>query len=177
MYRVVALAILTGCGVNLETRSAVTTDAGAMPDAAPIVDARPCVGGDLRATGPDGSCLMMVTAPQTWAAAKQTCLGLDAHPAILATAELDTAAEALVGALDTFIGLTDEVEEGRFVWLDGSALGFANWHTGEPNDGGGAYPEDCAIIAGARAGKQWDDRPCAPVANVGGGSYAVLCQR
>jgi hypothetical protein len=89
---------------------------------------------------------------------------------------MDAVAEALVGNLDTFIGLTDVVQEGQFVWSDGTPLGFSNWHAGEPNDGGGNYAEDCAIIAGARADKQWDDRPCAPVTGVGGGKYAVLCQ-
>jgi hypothetical protein len=36
-----------------------------------------------------------------------------------------------------WIGLTDEVQEGGFVWTDGSAVEFVNWKAGEPNNAGG----------------------------------------
>ena len=182
-----ALALLAGCGANIISSggpddAAIDAppsrpDATAMVDAAvdaPIDAPRPCVEGDARTIGPDGSCLILLRARQSFADAQTTCLGLGAHLAILTTPALDTAAETLVGNLDTFIGLTDQITEGQFVWVDGTPLAFSNWETGEPNNGGG-NGEDCAIIAGARAEKKWDDRPCAP--SGGNGSYSVLCQR
>lgn len=186
MRLVLALAVLGGCGANIVagTEDDAGPDAtvrrpdGGAVDAAidAVADAPPCTAGDARATAPDGSCLMLVRAPQSSADAKITCAGLGAHLAILTTAPLDTAAEALVGNLDTFIGLSDEVTEGSFVWVDGTPLAFSNWEAGEPNNGNGGTGEDCAIIAGARPAKGWDDRPCALSAS-GSGLYAALCQR
>jgi hypothetical protein len=186
MRFVIALAVLGGCGANL-INAGGDDDAGVdaigrRPDAAAAdasvdapIDARACIDGDARTIAPDGSCLIMINAPQSFADARATCAGLGAHLAILSTLALDTAAEALVGTRDTFIGLTDEVNEGQFIWVDGTLLGFSNWELGEPNNGGGNGSENCAIIAGARAAKGWDDRPCAPVGT--SGVYSVLCQR
>jgi hypothetical protein len=181
-----ALALLAGCGANIIS-SGGPDDAAIdaeerRPDAAVVVDAgidapidaRACVEGDARMIGPDGSCLILLRARQSFAAAQTTCLGLGAHLAILKTAEIDNVAETLVGNLDTFIGLSDQITEGQFVWVDGTPLVFSNWEAGEPNNGG-SNGEDCAIIAGARAEKKWDDRPCSPSGD--NGAYSVLCQR
>jgi hypothetical protein len=181
---VLALAICASCnasvggGTNTADGPDPTPIDAAIPvDAAP--DARPCTGGDQSMMAPDGSCFLLFTTPKTFADATLACEASGAHLALLKTAELDSVAEQFVGTLDTYIGLSDEQVEGAFVWGDGTPLAFANWHTAtnEPNNsGGGGYEEDCAIIAGARVGKQWDDRPCVPVPDVGGGLYAYLCQ-
>ena len=184
------VAVLAGCGVNIDGRvgqaidaSAPRGDAGqaavsdAANDGAVPLDAPACSGGDASVVAPDGSCLMLLTAAQTWVEAQASCTALGARPAVLPSQAMDIAAETLVANFDTFIGLTDEVTENTFVWSDGSPLTFANWHSGEPNNGSGRYAEDCAVIAGSRPGKQWDDRPCAPVPGVGAGKYAVLCQQ
>ena len=141
-------------------------------------DARVCTGGDAAALAPDGSCLVHIKTPTTYANAKTGCtaLGMGAHLALLKNAALDTFAESFVGTLDTFIGANDSATEGTFLWEDGTPLAFANWATGEPNNAGNAYQEDCAIIAGARASKQWDDRPCDATEVSASGSFAYLCQ-
>ena len=36
-----------------------------------------------------------------------------------------------------YIGLTDEVTEGTFLWVDGSQMTYSNWNAGEPNNVGG----------------------------------------
>ena len=63
------------------------------------------------------------------------------------------------------------------MWDDGTPLGYSNWHTGEPNNGGSGatYQEDCTIIAGARVGAQWDDRPCDASEVPNSGTFAYLC--
>jgi len=162
-----ACAASAGCGVRIE--------GGGAADAA--VDARPCTGGDAAQASPSGACFFVFTAPATFAGARDACAAQGAHLAILRSAQDDQVAGALVGATGTaFIDLTDQATEGTFVWGDATAPAYTNWYPAEPNDGGGNYPEDCAVIVGARGG-QWDDRPCAPVPDVGGGSYAYLCQR
>jgi len=183
MRLALALAVLAGCGANLinsggpddaaidapprRTDAPIAVDAAV--DAPP--DARVCIEGDARVIAPDGSCLFLLVAPKNFADAKAACVALSSHLAILTTAALDGVAEPLVGNRDTFIGLSDETVEGAFVWVDGTPLAFSNWEAGEPNNGNGNN-EDCAIIAGSRAEKKWDDRPCAGTS----GTYSVLCQ-
>lgn len=182
MYRLALLVAVCACGAqvgggggDIDATDGKPID-GSLPPADAPVDARACVGGDKSATAPDGSCLLFFTGPKTFADARAACETNATHLAILNDAALDTFAEDFVGTADTFIGLNDLAAEGTFGWIDGTPLVFTNWHTGEPNNGSGQYEEDCAVIAGARIGKQWDDRPCAPDPTVGGGSYAYLCQ-
>lgn len=188
MRFVLALVLAAGCGVKLAddptAHGIIDAHVGGQVDApaelvdaaVPPVDARPCTGGDAHITGPGGVCFVFVTGPTTWAMAKAACEAMPARLAILDTATKDSVAEAML-SVDTFIGGTDAVTEGTFLWVDGTPLGFTNWHTGEPNNGGGAYQEDCIVVAGARIGKGWDDRPCAPEAGaMTAGKYAYLCE-
>lgn len=165
-----------GGGVKQDADLIDTPQTDASVDAPPP-DARVCTGGDAAALAPDGSCLVHVQSPVTYANAKIGCaaLGMGAHLALLKNAALDTFAETFIGTLDTWIGANDLATEGTFLWEDGTALAFTNWAMGEPNNAGNAYQEDCAIIAGARATKQWDDRPC-DATEVASGSFAYLCQ-
>jgi len=179
------LSVLAGCGVTLQggdiankSFDAGTGDAPDAPDApapAPVL----CTDGNSHATAPDASCLMLVTGEHTWTEAQAACSALNAHLVILRNPAMNTAAIQLVGTIDAYIGLTDEVTEGTFLWVNGTPATFTNWRAGEPSegDGAGAYPENCAVIAGTRADPGWDDRPCAPLSGIGGGNYAALCQR
>jgi hypothetical protein len=178
-----ASLLLAGCEARLgpggNTTDANLVDASKLADAAiASIDARPCTGGTLAQVGPDGSCFVFVASPLTYANAAAACTAMNAHLAYLTTAALDTFAEQFVGTTNTWIGLSDRASEGTFVWDDGTALGFSNWAAGEPNSGGlnATYQEDCAIIAGARATKQWDDRPCDGSEVATSGSFAYLCQ-
>ena len=148
-----------------------------MADAPPDAP-RMCSGGNAAALAPDGSCLVHVTTPATYASAKITCMGINGgHLAYLKTAQLDTFAETFIGSVDTWIGGNDITTETTFLWDDGTAFAFTNWATGEPNNGNaGGYQEDCAVIAGARITKQWDDRPCDSSEVPTSGTFAALCQ-
>lgn len=178
-----ALLLLASCGAELggdgtQVGSEIV-DANVQRDAAVMTpDARPCTGGTASMTAPDGSCFVFVNTPVTYAAAKLACANMNAQLAYLKSAALDTAAEAFVGTANTWIGASDLATEGTFVWDDGSALVFTNWHAGEPNSGGtgATYQEDCVIIAGARVDKQWDDRPCDASEVANSGMFAYLCQ-
>lgn len=54
-----------------------------------------------------------------------------------------------------WIGFSDEVTEGSFVWYDQSPIVYTNWAPGEPNQSGN---EDCTQIY---ANGQWNDLSCA----------------
>jgi len=109
----------------------------------------------------DTQTYMVCPTPRSWAGARLFC---ESHGYTLAIVE--SAAEdaylydaiAARGFSDTWIGHNDLLEEGRWVWLDGSPLVYSHWDEGEPNDGGG---EDCGLIM-TRHGREseWDDRPC-----------------
>lgn len=159
----------------LALAAACTAACGAqLGDAA--VDAEvPCTGGDAAMRSPTGACLFLFSVQVTYVNARASCMSQGGRLAILRTVEDDQAARALAGTRDVFFGLSDQVTEGTFVWADDSAPTYTNWYMNEPNDGGGNYPEDCGVINGARGGA-WDDRPCEPIPNVGGGLYAYLCE-
>jgi hypothetical protein len=144
-------------------------------DAAPPVDApRACAGGDASMVAGDGSCVVRFNTPRTFADAQAACVAFGAKLAIADSAVRDTAVRTLAGPDNVWIGLTDQVVENTFVWIDGSPLVFANFAMGEPNNAGNQFQEDCAMYAGARLG--WDDRPCAPIAGVTTpGEYPYLC--
>lgn len=54
-----------------------------------------------------------------------------------------------------WIGFSDAISEGSFIWYDGAPITYTNWAVGEPNDAGGN--EDCTQIY---PDGTWNDLPC-----------------
>ena len=63
-----------------------------------------------------------------------------------------------------WIGYSDAITEGSYVWYDGAPLSYSNWAPGEPNDAGGV--EDCTQIY---PDGSWNDLNC-----VGYNSLSVI---
>lgn len=61
-----------------------------------------------------------------------------------------------VASDNAFLGITDEVTEGQFMYVTGGKLAYSNWKKNEPNNFGAG--EDCVIIQ--RDGL-WNDYSCA----------------
>jgi hypothetical protein len=176
-----AIGLAAGCGVEIDGDRKGNPATDAQPQADAAIDAppiRPCAGGDMNMTA-GGQCYVLFTATKrTWADANTACIGIQAQLAVLDTAAKHTAAKALAGANDVWIGLTDIATEGAYRWVDATPFAFSMWNVNEPSNGQGMYEEDCSVIAGATA-RDWDDRPCSPaIANVPAGccSYAYMCQ-
>ena len=174
----VVIAALAGCGAELDPnqlRDAATVpgvvDAEVVDDAP--ADARACAGGDARVVS-NGACLVVYTTPATYAGAQAACTSLSARLVVIASAQTNQAVTALIGGVDAFVGATDAVTEGTFLWSSGAALTFTNWRAGEPNNGDGGFEEDCLVVEGALGGT-WDDRPCAPPP-LGAGAYPYVCE-
>ena len=65
-----------------------------------------------------------------------------------------------------WLHLTDQTQEGTFLWGDGTPLKFDNWNNGEPNDWGGQ--EDCATF-NCGGETEWNDVSC-------NDRYGFICQ-
>jgi hypothetical protein len=77
--------------------------------------------------------------------------------------------DGLNGSLCPWIGLTDELVEGSFGWLDGSSDTFRAWGGGQPDNSFGA---DCVVANFPLGPGLWDDWGCSSVPPCG----AVACQ-
>ena len=180
--------LLAACGVKVSGGAAAHTDqpdAGARTDAATqidaamlTIDAAPCTG----ATDAEGNCYELFAGPLEWTAAETACEGIGGHLAIIRSAEQNGVIATLLSATTiAFIGATDQVTEGTFLWVDNTDLTFTDFPTGEPNNGGGKFEEDCLSIRGDNA-DQWDDRPCGAEPGAGGTGqdatmYPYVCER
>jgi lectin-like protein len=178
-WPVPTLLVLGGCAqiVGIETtqgRPDARIDA-AMNDAP---GPPPCFGGDARGVDPvTGACYVFFATPMIRDAARSACRGLGATTrlASIQSASENALITNLVGTADVFLGGSDEVTEGVFVWDDGTPVQLTNWNTGEPNNGAGQFEEDCIQLLGSRGGV-WNDIPCAPPP-VNLGSYPFVCER
>ncbi len=137
-----------------------------LPDAEPVI--QPCLEGDIQVTNPaDGTCYMLLNGGLPHIGAQAACLGLGANLVVIETAEEQAIVASLAvqypnGQPDLWIGATDSLVEGTFVWVNLAPVAYENWRDGEPNNNGpGGAGEDCALIEGDTAANEWDDRSCA----------------
>jgi hypothetical protein len=73
----------------------------------------------------------------TWHEAKADAESRGGRLAVLDTQEKINEANGIVdsaGRPNCWIGLTDEVNEGTWLWIDGSPLGVSNWGPGQPDN-------------------------------------------
>lgn len=85
---------------------------------------------------------------------KALCAGLRGTVAIPRNAEENKAIREVAKG-NAFIGITDEVTEGQFMYVTGGRLTYSNWKKNEPNDYGSG--EDCVIIVDDGV---WNDISC-----------------
>ncbi len=72
-----------------------------------------------------------------------------------------------------WIGLTDQVTEGQFVWTSTSKIAnYTNWNRWEPNgDNNGRNDEDCVHLETTWNFRKWNDRSC------DSSNLEALCQK
>ena len=93
--------------------------------------------------------------PYTWSQAKSDAAARGGRLAVFATA---VQWQAFVQSMNSsvgqgWIGLTDEVSEGQWSWIDGSLPSFTDWYPGEPSGG----IENYALWYSARESRRWND--------------------
>jgi hypothetical protein len=101
-------------------------------------------------------CIRAHREPVGQAQAKSACIARGGQLVSITSGAKQTAAvqaqAKACGAVDAWIGLTDETTEGTFKWLNGASLGYTNWAANEPNEGG---PADGVEMFGATGA--WGD--------------------
>ena len=97
------------------------------------------------------SCYRFIPSAQKWYAARKYCAALDARLVVI-TSEEENEFVARHLNTSTFIGLSDELEEGRWVWENGLNLVYENFDEGEPNN---QYNEDFVEIYSDNG--KWND--------------------
>ncbi|KAJ7370303.1 hypothetical protein OS493_033098 [Desmophyllum pertusum] len=88
-----------------------------------------------------GSCYKLFTVPETWSNAQAKCRSVGAQLVKIESAVendfLTRTFPKATGSLGVtyWIGLSDQVEEGKWTWTDESILGnYTNWGRDNPND-------------------------------------------
>lgn len=114
--------------------------AGLLPGAEPAPttpQARPA-GVPVDAVGFRGHFYRCYVEEVSWHAAKDRCEALGGHLCCISDQQEQEFISRLAEGRYLFLGATDEVEEGTFVWVDGSPFTYTCWLEGQPNNYGGA---------------------------------------
>ncbi|XP_006875556.1 PREDICTED: C-type lectin domain family 4 member E [Chrysochloris asiatica] len=108
------------------------------------------------------SCYFFSTDTRTWALSVKNCSDMGAHLVVINTQEeQEFLFHAKPKSKEFYIGLTDQIVEGQWQWVDGTPFkeSLSFWDVGEPNNI--VTVEDCATIRdSSNPRKNWNDVPC-----------------
>ena len=101
----------------------------------------------------------------TYSTSKQTCRSFNASLPTVKDPAQAYYIETVSNSSDTWIGLTDNLQEGNWTWESGSNSTYRKWLPNKPNDG---LSENCAVVNGRKsnATHSWVDRNCSQCNNV-----------
>lgn len=131
-----------------------TPTATATATATPV----PCSGAAANAiwTAGNGHCYQRFDTLKVFADARSDCQLRGGYLVTLTSAEEQAFVWSGVWAGPyTLIGLTDEIDEGTFLWVTGEPAIYANWNVGEPNSAAG--DEDAVVMALGPIAGGWND--------------------
>ncbi|XP_027626910.1 C-type lectin domain family 4 member E isoform X2 [Tupaia chinensis] len=108
------------------------------------------------------SCYFFSTNTMSWTASVKNCSFMGAHLVVINTEEEQVFLfHKKPKRREFFIGLTDQVVEGQWQWVDGTPFteSLSFWDVGEPNNL--VTVEDCVSIRDSSNSRQnWNDLPC-----------------
>jgi hypothetical protein len=148
----VALLPAAGCKQILEIDDPVVSSDGALPGG----DGANGDGGNCAGKVVGTTCYERMNAMVDWNGARSGC-GSAAHLAIVRDAATQQALGSLLNLSENgWIGGTDQMTEGTFLWIDGSAVMFTAWLFSQPDNQNNS---DCILTANdGQLG--WDDAVC-----------------
>ncbi|XP_078687686.1 uncharacterized protein LOC144919908 [Branchiostoma floridae x Branchiostoma belcheri] len=109
-----------------------------------------------------GTCYKAFDTPKSFSDAAAACRADGGTLAMPRDAETNAFLISLYKSVDDcpfWFGLHDQREEGRFEWVDGTALGpYTSWGQGRPDNQGN---QDCVVYSGLKNEKdKWNDEEC-----------------
>ncbi len=104
----------------------------------------------------------------TWSQAEAQAVAAGGHLATVRSQAEHDWIWSTFGPGSLWIGMSDQVSEGSFVWSSGEPVGYSNWAPGEPNNAGGA--EDYGHMWSAYADGRWND-------HTGSATYPGILER
>ena len=100
-------------------------------------------------------CYKLFDTPKNYADAQTHCANLTGTLTTASDEEEQAFVSSLKGSRNIiWLGLSDSVTEGTFLWIDGALLSYTNWKSREPNNAG---EEDCATML---TDGKWNDKSC-----------------
>ncbi|XP_034546133.1 C-type lectin domain family 4 member G-like [Notolabrus celidotus] len=117
------------------------------------LNARPCETGWKKFRD---RCYYASTRRTTWSLSRDYCITKGADLVIINSSEKrDFVSRLVTAGVNTWIGLTDRVGEGTWMWVDGTPVNTTYWEAGQPNSHGG--DQDCGEMV--QKG-EWNDEGC-----------------
>lgn len=108
----------------------------------------------------DLSCYFVSTARKNWTISRQDCITKGADLVVIDSREEQIFVSQLLKAeQNAWIGLTDSLEEGTWMWVDGTPVTTAFWQPEQPNSFNGN--QDCGEMVTKKSGVgEWNDDGC-----------------
>ncbi|XP_004869550.1 C-type lectin domain family 4 member E [Heterocephalus glaber] len=106
------------------------------------------------------SCYFFSTDTMTWPSSLKNCSGMGGHLVVINTEEeQEFLFYTKPKKKEYYIGLTDQVVEGQWQWVDSTPFSLSFWDVGEPNNI--ATLEDCTTIRDSSDPRRnWNDVTC-----------------
>jgi hypothetical protein len=123
----------------------------------PTAAIRPTIPADARAFS--GKHYKLFTEQMSWHEARDQCKQMGGHLVIVKNESENNFVRSLLDDArlgSAWLGATDEKVEGKWVWVDGSEMTYANWNDGQPNNVHDGRDENYLIMVASRVGTWWD---------------------
>ncbi|XP_048036113.1 galactose-specific lectin nattectin-like [Megalobrama amblycephala] len=104
-------------------------------------------------------CFKYIPQPADWIRAERNCQSLGANLASVRNKEENNFLLSLLPSSDTrpWVGGHAGVQDGQWLWTDGTAFLFTNWCPGEPNNN---LQSEACLELNFPNGHCWNDAPC-----------------
>lgn len=148
---------------QLETNhSVLRREKGELQKKIDKIRARPCQTGWSKF---DISCYFVSSVSKNWTLSRQECIDEGADLVVIDSLEEQEFLNMLMHkGQNVWIGLTDSLQEGTWMWVDGSNVTTKFWQPGQPNSYNGN--QDCGENLQKTPGVgQWNDDGCFAVQN------------